>query len=254
MSQQNPCEIHRGHSMCREYVSWVFEEICCWTRQEIPLRSENRKKIDQRKIIQWFCFIRDRTKIEHRRVQRCLTVTVFDILRKRLQMLPPMEQDDVLTTVLEYLCSFRDKSSALLASTCSILYLLQVSVIFVIPSYPLSVFAIQIWWYTIFVQTINLLPPFPPFGTLIFVRLRHLDRLTLDTYKVYALYFTEIESDYALPQIYTWMLWKLACPFWKSKRVGTSIPNKATLKKVEFCVKFAPNSTQIQHVIFVTYW
>lgn len=59
-------------------------------------------------------------------------------------MLPPMEQDDVLTTVLGYLCSSRDKSSALLASTCSILYLLQVSVIFAIPSYPLSVFAIQI--------------------------------------------------------------------------------------------------------------
>ena len=33
-------------------------------------------------------------------------------------------------------------------------------------------FAIQTLWCTIFVQTINLLPSFSPFGTLIFVRLR----------------------------------------------------------------------------------
>ena len=36
----------------------------------------------------------------------------------------------------------------------------------------LSVFTIQTLWYAIFVQMINPLPPFSPFGTLIFVRLR----------------------------------------------------------------------------------
>ncbi len=43
---------------------------------------------------------------------------------------------------------------------------------FAIPSWPLSVFTIQTLWYHILVQTINLLPPFSPFGALIFVRLR----------------------------------------------------------------------------------
>ena len=43
----------------------------------------------------------------------------------------------------------------------SILYLLRVSMILVILSCPLSVFAIQTLWCTIFVQTINLLPSFP---------------------------------------------------------------------------------------------
>ena len=54
----------------------------------------------------------------------------------------------------------------------SILYLLRASMMFAIPSWSLSVFTIQTLWYTIFVQTINLLPSFSPFGALIFVRLR----------------------------------------------------------------------------------
>ena len=54
----------------------------------------------------------------------------------------------------------------------SILYLLRASMMFAIPSWALSVFAIQTLWCTIFVQMINLLPSFSPFGALIFVRLR----------------------------------------------------------------------------------
>ena len=46
---------------------------------------------------------------------------------------------------------------------------------------------------------------------------------------------------------------KIGMPVLEKQASVTSIQNKVLLKKVEFCVKFAPNSTQIQHAVSFIY-